>query len=69
MTQTRTTFLSNVMKILSSFVIMNLFLKEPEWYHLNSHKNELPEHIKQSLYSEREHVITAGMDGSYHYQP
>ena len=46
---------------------MNPIDQEPEWYHLNSHKNELPDHIKQSLYSEREHVINAASAGNDPY--
>ena len=31
--------------------------EEPEWYHLNVYKNGLPEHLKQSLFSERDYTV------------
>ena len=40
----------------------SIITEEPEWYHLNMHKTGLPEHIKQSLFSEREHIITTAAE-------
>lgn len=36
--------------------------EEPEWHHLNMYKNGLPEHLKQSLFLERESNLKKPLD-------
>ena len=36
--------------------------EEPEWHHLNTYKNGLPEHLKQSLFSERDNTTIPPSD-------
>ena len=40
----------------------SIITEEPEWYHLNLHCTGLPDHIQQSLFSERDHILSTAAE-------